>query len=366
MPKFSDLTKSVHSVSAQTVLLLVAMLFCSHGHAKWFQENWAIMGTSVGARFWLDDPDARLQDTNPEQFKTQVNEQKYRAEHILGLIKAEMERFDQTYSPYIESSELSQVNLHAYKTAQIVSPEFASLINKSLWMNQISDGAFDVTFASVGRFYDYREKIAPNDDKITQNLPAIGRDRLRWNPQTRSIKFTHPAVKIDFGGLAKGYAVDRGAKILAENGVRHGSVNAGGDTRLLGDNRGRPWLIGIKNPRLDDKKLSWEEQQVLKLPLQNEAISTSGDYERFFIDEHSGERVHHILNPKTGKSSHGLISVSVIGPEGFNTDPLSTAVFVLGAEKGLAMINKLNGYEAILITEFGKVVYSNGLIDPSQ
>jgi thiamine biosynthesis lipoprotein len=135
----------------------------------------------------------------------------------------------------------------------------------------------------------------------------------------------------------------------------HASLSAGGDSRVLGDKRGRPWLVGIKNPRADAVAIS--------LPLDNVAVSTSGDYERYFIAD-SGERVHHIINPRTGKSTSGVNSVTIIGPQGFDTDPLSTSVFVMGPEKGLALINKLPGFDAVIITSQGKVLYSQGLENP--
>ncbi len=323
------------------VALLGLLLRANSASAEWYQQNWSIMGTTVGARLWWPDEGE--------------------AQKLLAQVRQEMERIDQTYSPYIESSPLSQINRNAAQSPQTLSPEFNRLLDKAMWVNEISQGAFDITYASVGHLYDYRAGVKPDQKKIEQQLPAVG--RLQWNPSQQQLKFSHPGVKIDLGGLAKGYAVDRAAAILRQHGVRHASVNAGGDTRLLGDNLGKPWVVGIKNPRPNNADETW--QSVLKLPLVDEAISTSGDYERFFIDD-NGERVHHIINPKTGKSSHELISVTVIGPEGFTTDPLSTAVFVMGSEAGLAMIDQLPGYEAIVITRAGKVRYSSGLQPPAE
>lgn len=322
-------------------LVLVLGATANHAIAEWYERHWSIMGTQVGARIWWHDAQE--------------------AEQLLMLVRDEMERIDQTYSPYINTSPLSRINQQAARTPQTLNEEFARLINKALWVNQISQGAFDITYASVGHFYDYRAGVAASDQQLTEALPAVG--RLDWQPETRQLSFSHPAVKIDLGGLAKGYAVDSAAALLRSRGVKHASVNAGGDTRLIGDNLGRPWLIGIKHPRPAPGANSWDS--VIKMPLNNEAISTSGDYERFFIDSQTGQRIHHIINPKTGHSTNELISVSVIGPEGFTTDPLSTAVFVLGAERGLAMIDQLPGYEAVLISANGEVRYSQGLMPPA-
>lgn len=321
-------------------LTLWLLLATSPSHAQWHEQNWSIMGTTVGARIWW--PNAK------------------EAEHLLGLVRQEMERINATYSPYLETSELSQINRLAAQQPQTLSAEFAELIDKALWVNTISQGAFDITYASVGHLYDYRTGSAPNNQTLKQNLSAVG--KLQWQPKTQQLSFNHANVKIDLGGLAKGFAVEKAVALLHQHSVQHGSVNAGGDTRLLGDNLGKPWLIGIKNPRPQSADEQW--QSVIKLPLTNEAISTSGDYERYFIDSHSGQRIHHILNPKTGKSSKGIISATVIGPSGSNTDPLSTAVFVMGVDAGLAMINQVPGYEAIVITSEGQVHYSAGLTPP--
>jgi thiamine biosynthesis lipoprotein len=222
----------------------------------------------------------------------------------------------------------------------------------------LSNGAFDITFASLGRYYDYRAKLKPSEQQLEELLPAINYKFIHLDTKANTLWFEHPKVYIDLGGIAKGYAVDRAVDILQSFGVKHAHVSAGGDSRVLGDKFGRPWLVGIKNPRAKDKV-------AITLPLENCAISTSGDYERYFIDS-DGQRVHHIINPRTGKSPHGIVSVSVIGPLGFDTDPLTKTVFILGPEKGLAIINSLPGFDAVIITEQGKVHYSKGLEPPES
>lgn len=145
--------------------------------------------------------------------------------------------------------------------------------------------------------------------------------------------------------------------LLRERGVAHAIVTAGGDSRILGDRRGRPWTVGIRNPRRDDAV-------VTRIPLADEAISTSGDYERFF--EADGVRHHHILRPGTGESPREVMSVTVIGPDATTTDALSTGVFVLGVKEGLALIETLEAYEAVIIDADGQMLYSNGLGAPEM
>lgn len=315
------------------------LLLASSVQAKWHSDAQDVMGTRVSLTFWLED-DAK-------------------AAIALAAVMAEMHRIDQHFSPYIASSELSRANQQAVlATADkplVISPELTRLIDKSLYYSRLTDGAFDITFASLARYYDYRKRLTPSEAQRAALLPAINYRLIHLDKQQRTLWFEHPQLYIDLGGIAKGYAVDRGIAILRSYGVMHASLSAGGDSRVLGDKRGRPWLVGIKNPRADAVAIS--------LPLDNVAVSTSGDYERYFIAD-SGERVHHIINPRTGKSTSSVNSVTIIGPQGFDTDPLSTSVFVMGPEKGLALINKLPGFDAVIITSQGKVLYSQGLENP--
>jgi thiamine biosynthesis lipoprotein len=165
-------------------------------------------------------------------------------------------------------------------------------------------------------------------------------------------------VRLDLGGIAKGYAVDRGIDILKSFGIRHARLSAGGDMRLLGDKQGKPWIVGVRDPRSEDRN-------ALVMPLSDVAVSTSGDYERFFFDD-AGKRVHHILSPATGKPAKGVQSVTILGPDALTTDGLSTAVFVLGSAKGLELINRLDGIDAVIIDELRQVHYSDGLMPPES
>ncbi len=323
------------------LLVLLAIFNVPGAFAEWHSDTQGIMGTEVSVTLWHEDTEL--------------------GRHAIAAVMEEMHRIDATLSPYIDDSALATVNRLAAKEAQILSPEFASLIDKSLWFSKISDGAFDITFASLARYYNYREATGPSEAEREAALPAINYRWLDFDKQTRRLSYRHAKVKIDLGGIAKGYATDRAIAILKSLGVRYASVSAGGDSRLLGDRRGRPWIVGIKNPRAAPDS----GEAVIRIPLNDIAVSTSGDYERYFIDEASGERIHHILNPKTGRSANTVMSVTILGDQGLNTDPLSTTVFVLGVDKGLALVNGLAGYDAIIIDIHGKVHYSEGLTAPS-
>jgi thiamine biosynthesis lipoprotein len=187
-------------------------------------------------------------------------------------------------------------------------------------------------------------------------LGAVDYRHVVLDPAAKTVRFTMPGVRINVGGIAKGYTVQHASEILRKAGVEHAFLNAGGDTRVIGDRRGKPWVVGIRHPRLP------ENEYYTKVPIVDEAISTAGDYERFF--EEDGHRYHHIINPRTGKPTDGILTVTVIGPDGTMTDGLDTAIFVLGVEQGLELIKSYPDYETIIVDSSGKVFYSPGLEPP--
>lgn len=326
----------------QHLMAMVLIAFIAPAGAEWTSAGADIMGTRINVTLWHEEPAT--------------------AERLIEKVLDEMRRIDHQYSPYRPDSELSQMNEQAgRRTADNplpVSDKMTRLLDKSLFYGRLTDGAFDITFASVGRYYDYRAGKTPSDSQYQQLVEAIDYRHVVLDKKGQSVYYQHPAVYVDLGGIAKGYAVDQAIELLENAGVQHASVSAGGDSRVLGDRRGRPWMVGIKKPRGGDGV-------AITLPLTDTALSTSGDYERYFIDD-KGDWVHHIINPQTGKSTAELASVTVLGPKGFDTDALSTSVFVMGAEKGLALINRLSGFDAVIITRAGKVHYSDGLAAAAQ
>jgi len=301
--------------------------------AGWQQQQRDIMGTRVSVELW--QADAASVDCSARVF-------------------SEMDRINALMSTYLESSEISYINANAGAAEVEISDEMLYLIQRSIHFSEISGGAFDITYASVGYAYDYRKHQRPSDQLVAQNLAAI--DYRHIELDDHRIHFNDSAVRIDLGGIAKGYAVDRAIDILRDCGISRAMVSAGGDSRIIGDRDGRPWMIGIQHPRKPGGI-------ALRLPLSDIAISTSGDYERYFVD--NGERVHHIINPATGHSASASWSASVIGPDAMTTDALSTTIFILGAVKGLALIESLDGFDAVVIDSNGKVHYSSGFQEPA-
>ena len=322
------------------LLTVFIVLVSTPVFAAWHSASSEIMGTRISLTFWLDDESSGITSAA-----------------VVDAVFSEMHRIDRTYSPYKPNSELSRLNQQASKASVKVSNEMVRLLDKSLYFGKLSGGAFDISYASIGYKYDYRQHQSPTQREVAQLLSAVDYRQIKLDRHGSRVYFGHSDLRIDFGGLAKGYAVDQAIDILREFGIAHATVSAGGDSRVLGDKRGKPWLIGIKKPRGGDGV-------AITLPLANIAVSTSGDYERYYIDEETGQRIHHIINPKTGQSASGLVSVTVLGDSGFDTDPLSTTVFVLGAEKGLQLLNSMPGFDGVLIDSSGKVLYSEGLAPP--
>jgi thiamine biosynthesis lipoprotein len=303
--------------------------------AEWLYREAAIMGTRCAVELWSTDRAA--------------------GNAAIDAVFEEFRRIDRLMSTYKPDSEISAVNARAAQSPVKVSKEFYDLIAQSIEYSKLTRGAFDITYASVGYLYDYREHVHPDDARIAAALPGINWRHIELLPARTAIRFRHPSVRIDLGGIGKGYAVDRGIAVLRSRGIDRAMVNAGGDTRIIGDRFGRPWMVGIRNP--DD-----EGKVALRLPLTDAAISTSGDYERYF--EEDGVRYHHILDPKTGKSARKVRSVTVITDTATRSDALTKSVFIMGAEAGIAFINTLPDVDAIAIDPGGKVHYSRGLAPP--
>ena len=316
--------------------LMIALLFAAApARAEWFFREEAIMGTRVAVELWSEDAEL--------------------ATRAMAAVIAELRRTDELMSTYKPESQLSAVNAHAFEGPVEVDPEIIEVVTRSFDFSRMSAGAFDVTYASVGYLYDYRARQRPSGEQVTAALPAVDYRQVQVDSKRNTIRFLRPGMRIDLGGIAKGYAVDRSIEILRELGIEHAMVNAGGDTRLLGDRRGKPWIVGVRDPRN-------EGRMVTRLPLENEAISTSGDYERYF--EEDGVRYHHILVPGTGEVARAVRSATIIGPDATLTDGLSTTVFVLGVKRGMELVSRLPGIEAVIVDKDGRIFYSAGLAPP--
>jgi len=322
---------------AAWVAVLLAAAVALPARAEWYKRvDDGIMGTRIIVELWSEQPAA--------------------GEHAIDAVLAEMRHIDADMSTYKPDSEVSRVNAGAAQHPVKISAELFGLLETALEYSRITDGAFDITYASVGFMYDFRARHRPDEQQIAAALPAVNYHHVLLDRATRTVRFTQPGVRIDLGGIAKGYSVDRGIEILQRLGIRHALVSAGGDSRIIGDRFGKPWIVGIRHP---DRK----DEVIARIPLVDTAISTSGDYERYF--DENGVRYHHIIDPRTGHSASAVRSATVLAPTGTRTDGLSKTAFVLGAEAALKIYARLGDVEAILVRPDGKVLYSQGL-EPAQ
>jgi thiamine biosynthesis lipoprotein len=322
---------------ARAALLAALSLGAPASRAGWVGERIDLMGTSVSAELWLED--------------------ETRGRELVEQVLDDYRRIDRDMSTYRADSEISRINALAAREPVPIDAELAALVERALNLSVLSGGAFDITYESVGYLYDFHAHKHPSEAQIDRLLPEIDYRHVHVDRERSAISFDVPGVRINLGGIAKGYAVEHAAEMLRRAGVEHAVLNAGGDTRVVGDRLGKPWIIGIRHPRLAD-------EVVTRLPIVDEAISTSGDYERFF--EEDGRRYHHIMNPATGEPAQGVVSATVIGPDATMTDGLSTTIFVLGPEKGLALIETLPDYEAVIVDSSGRLSYSSGLAPPAK
>ncbi|MGZ8259076.1 MAG: FAD:protein FMN transferase [Caldimonas sp.] len=291
------------------------------------------MGTAIGVELWADEQAS--------------------GEAAITAVMDEMRRIDRTMSPHKEDSELSRINREAFAAPVPVSVEMVRLIVRAAEFSALSGGAFDITYAAVGQLYDYRNGVRPSDAELAAARESVGWRNLVLDGAKRTVRFARPGMRIDLGGFAKGHAVDNATALLRRRGIAHAMVSAGGDSRVIGDRRGRPWTIGIRDPRRPG-------QVVAMLPLEDVSISTSGDYERYF--DADGTRCHHLIDPTTGKSPRDIQSVTILADDGLTSEALSKIVFVLGVERGMALVESQSGVDAVVVDAAGALHFSTGLL----
>jgi thiamine biosynthesis lipoprotein len=307
----------------------------SGSSSGWFKQEEAIMGTAISVELWSDDRQA--------------------GEEAIAAVMQEMRRIDRTMSPHKPDSELSRINCDAASRSVTISSEMTRLLARAAHFSQLTGGAFDITYAAVGRLFDYRLGTRPTTDELEQARSAIGYRNVLLDETMKTVRFARPGVCIDLGGFAKGYAVDNATAILRERGIAHANISAGGDSRVIGDRRGRPWMIGIRDPRRAG-------EVVAVLPLEDTSVSTSGDYERYFVED--GVRFHHLIDPATGQSPNGIRSATILAEDGLTTEALSKSMFVLGVEQGMKLIESQSGVDAVVVDAAGALHYSSGLLTP--
>ncbi len=281
---------------------------------------------------------------------TVLHHSRRRARGAIEAAFGEIERIEAALSVYRDSSQVSRLNRSGSIEA---GPDLIAVLGAAGRYYELSRGAFDITVKPVLEVYDRsftRSGQPPTAARIDSARRLEGFERLSITGKRVALS---EGTRIDLGGLAKGYIIDRAVETLKRAGIRDALVNAGGDIRALGDNNGEPWRIALQNPRDPGDYLAVIE-------ITDGSVTTSGDYERYFDP---GFEHHHIVDPRTGRSATALISATVMTALAVDADALSTSVFVLGPEAGLALVEDLAGVEALLITRDREIVASTGMAD---
>ncbi|UCE04332.1 MAG: FAD:protein FMN transferase [bacterium] len=284
-----------------------------------------------------------LMDTFVQIFIYDQNRSVEELEQIVNLAFKRIEEIERITNNYDDSSFISIINREAGDRAIILDAVMYDLITKSDQINKISDGAFDITIESVKRLWNFSDDHPqiPGDSLLKYQLQWVGAEHIKI--KDKKLRFNSPESKIDLGAIAKGYAIDQSIQVLKENGITDAMVNGGGDLRTicsdLTSGKRRVW---IKHPRQSGVLFGY-------FRMDEGSIATSGDYERFFI--YDSIRYHHILDPKTGYPARECVSVTIQALTATEADGLATAVFVLGIDRGLELIERLPDVEGIIIFE---------------
>lgn len=270
------------------------------------------------------------------------------AERAIDAAFAEIQHLEKLISFWDTESEISSMNLEAGNEPVKISPQTMELIETADYVSEKTDGAFDATIGPVIRQWDFKKHLKPEPEKLKEALKLVNYKQVDLDRTNSTAFLKDSSMSYDTGGIAKGFAADLAEKVLKANGINAGLVAIAGDIKAFGKKPdGHGWLVSIRNPRETKGN-----ELLASIELIDEGISTSGDYERYFIE--NGVWYHHILDPKTGMPARGFQSVTVIAPKAVYTDGFSTGIFVMGPEKGIKRLGEL-GFGGIFVDSSGKL-----------
>lgn len=301
----------------------------------------------------------KFADTQTFQMGTFVDQKVYgrKCRQAINDVSARIAEIEQLMTINAPSGEINILNEYAGMSGAKLSPETMQVIEKSIIFSELSDGAFDITVAPLVKAWGISSEnpTVPEESNVHNLLKLVNYKDIDISRQECSVMLKRPGQMVDLGGIAKGYAGDETARIYKSHGISSGFINIGGNIVALGNKPdGTPWKVAVKNPR------PINEPYIGTIDVNDTAVATSGDYERFF--EHEGKRYHHIIDPKTGyPADSGLISVTVVAQNSIDADALSTALFILGLDKGMRLIRSMPGIEAIFVTKDKKIHVTQGL-----
>jgi FAD:protein FMN transferase len=282
------------------------------------------------------------------------------AAHVRALFDAataEIVRLEKLMTTWDPASDVSRINAAAGKEAVAVSPETFDVIRESLHASAISDGTFDITFETLHGLWKFDQDLDPHPptpEAVRAQVRYVGYRHVKIDPAASTVFLDEPHVRIGLGGIAKGYAVDRASKVLLAGGLPTFYAQAGGDLYTRGTKPdGSPWIAGIRDPR------GPENDYFATMAVSDHAFSTAGDYERSYVV--GGKRYHHIIDPRTGYPATASRSVTIWAPNAFIADEIDDAVFILGPERGLALVESLDGVGAVIVDAHNRVWTSRRL-----
>ena len=277
------------------------------------------------------------------------------ANTYIDLAVAEMTRIEKLISSWDKNSQTSFINKNAGIQAVKVDQELFDLIQRAIQISKLTNGAFDISYASMDRIWKFDGSMTtmPSAEIVKESVSKVGYQNIILNAENQTVFLKLKGMKIGFGAIGKGYAADKAKELLKQKGVVSGIVNASGDLNTWGTQQnGEHWKVAIKNPLNKNKVFAL-------LPIYESAVVTSGNYEKYVM--FNDKRYTHIIDPRTGYPSQGIVSVSVFAPSAELADALATSIFVMGKEVGLDFINQLKGVECIIVDDLGKIQYSNNI-----
>lgn len=333
----SKLTNSKKAISMMAMGLLLALPFfisCSPAKERIFKATRTSMYTIVSVSVVSRTEDQAMQAINAAY--------------------AELDRLAALLNFYSDASEISMINRQAGDKPAKVSKETVDILEKAVYVSEMTEGAFDVTVGPLVKLWDLKNEVIPDKQSIEEKMRIVGYKNIVIDKTASTVFITQKGSQIDLGGIIKGYAVDKVVEVLHQNNITSGLIAVGGEIRSLGKKPdGSPWVVGVQNPR----QKGGDDAVVASLELTDKALSTSGDYIRYF--EKDGVRYHHLLDPTTGFPSRQCGSATIVADNNTTTDGFSK-LFILGPEKGLAVAKKL-GFDVLYIDCKGGVIMSDGL-----
>ena len=277
------------------------------------------------------------------------------ADHYIDKAIEEITRIENLISSWNPSSQTSKINNNAGVNPVKVDQELIDLIERCITVSKITDGAFDITYASIDKVWKYDGSMTemPTKEAIENSVAKIGYQNIVLDKKSQTVFLKLEGMKIGFGAIGKGYAADKVRSMLKAEGVKSGIINASGDLTTWGKQPdGTDWMVGITNPLNKDNIFSW-------FPVVNAAVATSGNYEKYVT--FNGIKYSHIIDPRTGYPSTDILSVTIFAPSAELCDALATSVFITGAETGLNMINQIKGVECIIIDDHNHIHTSENI-----